>query len=294
MLTRRMFMALFGAVLMMTFTITPVAGGKPITEPPPGERPLTEEEQTASDARVAVADAYLEATTGDGSDLSTLSCIASTGTSDEAPASPDATTSSCTVPSAFLAVTARDQAKSHYCGPAVGQVIANYTWAMSSSANKYSQAKIAGWMQTDAKGYTNATELEYGLEVATKGAPRRPSGWNWVVTNLRDTDGDGTVADQLHGYVKSNVSFSKMPLAIPVKPHASGSKYRLSSWPKPVNSVGHWIAAYGWYGNWTNSDFPRIYYTDSSRDEGGSTGKFWDPTRHIASLVMEHTKRFVW
>jgi hypothetical protein len=45
---------------------------------------------------------------------------------------------------------------------------------------------------------------------------------------------------------------------------------------------------------WTEHGHARIYYTDSSKDEGGSTGKFWDPTRHIAAMIMEHTQRFVW
>ena len=85
-----------------------------------------------------------------------------------------------------------------------------------------------------------------------------------------------------------------MPLAFAVKPHDRNSRYHLSSWPKVVDSVGHWITGYGWYAFWTNSDTPRIYYTDSSKDEGGSTGKYWDPTRHIAALIMEHTQRFVW
>jgi hypothetical protein len=198
------------------------------------------------------------------------------------------------VPQGFLAVEARDQTLGHYCGPAVGQVIANYSWAMGVGKNKYTQAKIAGWMRTDVNGGTSAPLLEDGLEAATNGAPRRPAGWNWVVTDLRDVDADGTVADQLHSFVRANVSGAKMPLAIPVKPHDAASQFHLVSWPKPVVSVGHWIAAYGWVGLWTGNDTSRLYFTDSSRDEGGSTGKFWDPMRHIAALIMEHTKRFVW
>jgi hypothetical protein len=291
----RLTSALLGAVMLTAVATAPAAAKRPVPTPTaaPEERPLTAEEEAASAARVAMAEAYLLVEAESGAELSTLACVTPSSTSPEA-ASDDSTQSYCKVPSAALPVYPRDQRHAHYCGPAVGQVIANYAWKMSSSSNKYSQPRIAGWMQTDVRGYTNAPELEYGLERGTAGAPRRPSNWNWVVTPLRDTDGDGTVADQLHSYVKSNVSYSKMPLAIPVKPYAFGSKYRLSSWSQPVNSVGHWIAAYGWYANWTNSDTPRIYFTDSSKHEGGSTGKFWDPTRHIAALIMEHTRRFVW
>jgi hypothetical protein len=212
--------------------------------------------------------------------------------------SDDATTTAvingCQQPAYTLSVEARDQTRGHYCGPAVGQVIANWSWAMGAGKNKYSQATIAGWMGTDINGGTNAFSLERGLERGTAGSPRRPGNWNWVVANLWDSDRDGLVADQLHSYVQSNVSGSRMPLAIPVKPHARNSHYYLSSWPRVVDSVGHWIAAYGWYAYWSNTDVPHIAYTDSSRDEGGSTGKFWDPTRHISAMIMEHTRRIVW
>ena len=52
-------------------------------------------------------------------------------------------------------------------------------------------------MRTDANGLTSA-QTEDGLEPATAGAPRRPDGWNWVVTPPEDSDHDGTVGDQLH------------------------------------------------------------------------------------------------
>jgi hypothetical protein len=94
--------------------------------------------------------------------------------------------------------------------------------------------------------------------------------------------------------VRANVSGSKMPLAFSLKPHDPNSRYHLVSWPRPVVSVGHWISIYGWYSNYTGTDTARIYYTDSSRDEGGGTGKYWDPTRHVAAMIGEHTRVFVW
>lgn len=285
---RPLAVALLSALLLSAITIAPAAGARPSTPQPPDERPLTAEEQAASDGKVAAAEAYVAAAEAEGVDLVTLSCVSPTG------ASTDAITASCYVPSGYLSVQARDQTKGHYCGPAVGQVIANYSWAMRSGTNKYSQAKIAGWMLTDLNGMTNAPELRTGLEKATAASPRLPARWAWVVTNLSDTDRDGAVGDQLQTYVRSNISGSKMPLAIAVKPYDRNSRFHLSSWARPVSSPGHWIAAYGWYGNWTGTDFARIYYTDSSKDEGGSTGKFWDPTRHIAAMIMEHTRRFVW
>jgi hypothetical protein len=286
----RITLALLAALMLSTLTAGSAAARRPVPPAPEAERPLTPDELADSDAKVADAELYAAQVAADGSDLATLSCITPQGETTE-----DATIQSgCTTPSGALSVEARDQTKSYYCGPAVGQVIANYTWMMASGKNKYSQATIATWMQTDAKGYTNAPELRDGLTKATANAPRLPSGWKWVITYLSDTDNDGVVGDQLHDYVRWNVSGSKMPLAFAVKPHDRNSNYHLASWPKPVSSMGHWIAAYGWYATWMNNDTPRIYYTDSSKDEGGSTGKFWDPTRTLAALIMEHTRRFVW
>ena len=104
----------------------------------------------------------------------------------------------------------------------------------------------------------------------------------------------GRVGDQLHDFVRANVSGSRMALAIPVMPHERNGRFHLSSWPKPVNSLGHWITAYGWRGLYDGTNSARIYYTDSSQDEGGSTGRFWDPIRHVAGMIMDHTERFVW
>jgi hypothetical protein len=292
MFSKRLVPACIGVVLLTGVLAGPALAAKP-TKPPrapvPTERPLTPDEQAAADRKVAAAEAYLAGIELSGADLSPLSCPTPTI------AGPEATTAStCGVPQGYLTVEARDQVAGHYCGPATGQVIANYAWAMPAGANKYTQAKLAGWMQTDAKGLTNAPELEDGLELGTQGAPRRPANWDWVVMDLRDLDQDGTTGDELQGFVRSNISSSKMPLAIPVKPHDPASNYFLVSWPKAVKSPGHWIAAYGWYGNFSGTTFARIYYTDSSKDEGGSTGKFWDPTRDIAALIGEHTRRIVW
>ncbi len=166
---------------------------------------------------------------------------------------------------------------------------------MAAALDVFSQNQIANWMGTDLNGGTSSQALANGLEVATRGAPRRPAVWQWVVTPLLDNDRDGHVGDELHGFIRANVSGSRMPLAFSLKPHDRFAKYRLSSWPFPVNSPGHWIAGYGWVGNYSNNnELARTYYTDSSRDEGGSTGKFWDPTKHIAEMIRVHTGVFVW
>ena len=307
MFSRRIVLAMLGAMLILTAGVMPVSAAKP-TRPAPAterpatttERPLTRAEQAASDRKVAAAMAYLASPAAMTFGRVTLECATpdaaprndtTSKTNDLSAVAPQA---ACDVPSDFLGVSARDQTRGHYCGPAVGQVIANYTWAVALNANKYTQAKIAGWMQTDANGGTSAHTMEDGLELATARAPRRPAKWDWVVTSLKDLDGDGKFGDQLHTYVRANVSGSRMALAIPVLPHERNGRFHLSSWPNPVNSPGHWIAAYGWRGLYDGTNFARIYYTDSSEDEGGSTGRFWDPVRHIAGMIVDHTGRFVW
>jgi hypothetical protein len=37
-----------------------------------------------------------------------------------------------------------------------------------------------------------------------------------------------------------------------------------------------------------------MYYTDSSKDEGGGTGKYWTPTRWFTLMILEHTRLIVW
>ncbi len=313
MFSRRIAMAALIAMLTSALTVAPAAAAKPTkpTPPPVGERPLTPAEEAASARKIAAAEAYLASAQAQEEELVSLACFVPNATSvevtaggavtDEVDPSADTGASTdvtiqadCVTQQGILGVEARDQTNGIYCGPAVGQVIANYSWALASGWNKYTQGRIAGWMSTDIKGGTNAPDMAYGLDRATVGSPRRPAIWSWVVTYLRDTDGDGAFGDQLHDYVRANVSGSKMPLAIPVKPYDPNSANHLSSWAKPVASPGHWIAPYGWVGLWSGTDYARLYYTDSSRDEGGSTGKFWDPMRRIAALIMEHTQRLVW
>ncbi len=299
MLSRRTIIAMLTAVILASIAAGPAAAAKPTKPepiPPAGEPPLTQAQQAASDRKVAAALAYAAEQDRAGIGLASVACSTPSGSTAQAAATGDggATPTACYVPQAYLPVYARDQTKSYYCGPAVGQVIANYSWAVASSANKYTQTRIAEWMRTDINGYTNADELIYGLERGTAGSPRRPATWAWVITHLRDENRNGATGDELQAYVRANVSGSKMPLAVPVKPHSPYSRYNLASWPNPVNSPGHWIALYGWYSAWTGTDFARVYFTDSSRDEGGSTGKYWNSTRSMAALIGEHTQRLVW
>ena len=196
MFSRRIAMALMSAIWILAAAAGPVAAAKP-TRGVAGEQPLTAEEQAASARKVAAAEHYLATSEARALGRVGLACVTPEGVVPTRAA--EANAGGCGgVPSDFLAVAPRDQIRGTYCGPAVGQVIANYTWAMAANANKYTQTQIAGWMQTDRYGGTSAHTLEDGLELGTAGAPRRPAGWDWVVTNLTDSDRDGTFGDQLH------------------------------------------------------------------------------------------------
>jgi hypothetical protein len=286
--SRRILLATACAMLIVTATVSPAAAGRPTRPAPTAERPLSPEERAAADRKLAIAQAYLSSEEARAAGRATLACVSPTG------AGTKATTNACYVPADYLPVSARDQVKAFYCGPAVGQVIANYAWAVAAGANRYTQAVIAGWMGTDRLGSTNAYALRDGLNIATDGSPRRPSDFVWVVTELKDSDRDGTFGDQLHDAVRANVSGANMPLAMSVKPHDVNGRFHLSSWPRPVNSIGHWISAFGWYGLYDGTNFSQLHYTDSSGDEGGGTGKYFDPMRHIAGMIMDHHGRFVW
>jgi len=302
--SRRFFLASLTALLALAATSAPALAKKP--DPAGAEDRLpTAQERAASDRKAAAAERYVASTEASGDDLVSLACAVPTSTGSGEPAataeaaSPGAenvTPLACFVPQGFLAVEARDQINGWYCGPAVGQVIANYSWAMPAGANRYVQRDLAFWMSTDLNGGTGSWNMERGLETATWGSPRRPADWDWIVTRLEDTDRDGWVGDQLDAYVRSNISHSRMPLAISVKPHApdSPSGAHLSSWLQPVWSVGHWVSIYGWMFVHDGTDLARMYFTDSSRDEGGGTGKYWTPTRWFTLMILEHTRLIVW
>jgi hypothetical protein len=280
--------------------IAPVRGATPAPAPASTEsmkvmeRPLTAAEEKLSRQKVAAAERFAAQLQMTGFGLAPLACVP-TVTPTAGPthtALTPAPTATCAPPSGFLPVEARQQTKNHYCGPAVGQEISNYAWVMASGKNKYTQAVIAGWMRTDVNGQTGAPDLAAGLNRATGGSPRHKAGFTWGITNLTDTDSNGTTADELQTYLMSAISSVKMPVAIAVKPHDPASDIHLASWPKPVPSSGHWIAAYGWMG--AGGASARTYYVDSSKAQGGGTGAYWNLTSTIANLIDAHTKRIVW
>ncbi len=131
--TRRIAMAALCGAVMSALTIAPVAAAGP--KAPADDVPLTAEQRAASDRKVAAANAYLAGIAASGVDLVSLQCVTPTSVAD------GPGTRACTVPQAYLPVEARDQVNGIYCGPAVGQVIANYSWAVAPGGNKFTQTE---------------------------------------------------------------------------------------------------------------------------------------------------------
>ena len=96
--------------------------------------------------------------------------------------------------------------KSHYCGPAVGQVIANYAWADGGRREQVHADDDRAWMKTDVNGLTNAPELAAGLRPATPADPARRRSGRGRVTDLRDRDGSGSTVDELQDFLVTAIS----------------------------------------------------------------------------------------
>ena len=145
MLSRRTLAAMLTATFLLTLLATPASAAKPTKPPTGGERPLTTQEAAAAQRKVAGAEAYEASIKAAGTDLVSLSCLTPESQTESV------TTLACAPPQGFLGMEARDQVFGHYCGPAVGQVIANYSWAMAAGRNVFSQQQLAGWMQRSSQ-----------------------------------------------------------------------------------------------------------------------------------------------
>ena len=227
MFSRRIRMAVLSAMLLSALTAAPAAAAKPIRPPPRHRPPRSASHRSPPSSwprrtarsrppRPTWRPSRPAAATSSGSD-----CVVPTGTDGRRPRRDRRS------PRPRPAPSRRDSSPSRP-GTRSGATTAARPSARSSrttrgpwgpGGNKFTQGQLAGWMGTDANGGTSSQALANGLEVATRGAPRRPAVWTWVVTPLLDNDRDGHVGDELHGFIRANVSGSRMPLAFSLKPH---------------------------------------------------------------------------
>ena len=198
------------------------------------------------------------------------------------------------LPSARILPTfPRQQTTDYNCGPAVAQVIINYTRDVSSTGlggarqatNWATQSIIERWMGTTIYG-TGAPGIRSGLN--HPGGVRKPfAAWSYDVERT-----GGPKA--FHDKVVTDIAIYGMPLAMAVNPHmARVGVYHLASWPDERPRARHWIAIRGYEGLW-GSAYPIVHYSDSSGGYGGGTGNYWD-----LSLVLHDTNdrnrgRIVW
>jgi hypothetical protein len=305
----RRFLPMVLAVLTAITLASPAMAGKPtggtrnIGGGPPDDEPwipLSAEEQQGLDLRLAQADAVTVATK---KAMTSLSIEGSFCPTASLVAGMDAVTSTtCSTPSYTLATNARRQTKDYYCGPATAQVIINHSRGIYSTnidgenatTNYMKQTAIAQrltWTNpatarvedTDDIGQTNAYMLANGLNALAK----RPSGFTYYVVQT----GTGS---QWHSKVITETQQWHMAFGTAIK--MTSSSPRLSSWP-PLSAgvtVRHWIPIRGYRGLWDGSYTPRVYYNDSSDQQGGGTGSYSDPSLTVYNLNAWHTARLVW
>jgi hypothetical protein len=174
-----------------------------------------------------------------------------------------------------LATRARQQNNYYFCGPASGQVVINWTRAITSTNNNGEdgttnwrrQSKIATWMNTTTAG-TGGANLAVGLN--NSNGVLKPTA-DWVYTYAEN----GTMQAFFNKIVTDIDGFG-MPLVLATAPHmANAGVDYLESWPREYPGAHHWIVVRGYDGLWGDARI-LIKYQDSSAGFGGATGSFDD------------------
>jgi len=303
----RLVFALAVATLGVSAAAGPALGAKPTTPhvigggPAPDQPwiPPTPAEQPLIDRKLAMASQVEASSAVSGSRvLPRSTCAGPAGT-----AATSSTAGCVYVPSSFaLSTYARRQNNNYYCGPAAAQVIINRSRGFYSSnidgeataSNYRRQSYIASrllwyngaqgrWENTDTIGSTNAYMLRNGLnELAAL-----PSGFAYAVVQT----GTGSA---WHSKVITDTYQWKMAFGTSVK--MTSTSARLSSW-RPI-SVGivvlHWITIRGYSGFWDGTSGPKVYFNDSSANQGGGTGSYSDASLKVYQLNAWNAGILVW
>jgi hypothetical protein len=189
---------------------------------------------------------------------------------------------------ALLGTWARQQAKWYYCGPATVQVASDYAW-WTPGSDKYSQQYISDkWTATDATQQTYVYKLTNGLNGAV--GAMLPTGFKYAYLQ----PGSGS---EWHALLRTDIAGFYMPQVVGTNPKAAGKPYWLTSWAKtstPAGAYGHYIVLNGYDGVWDATSGPSIYYDDSSKGYGGSTGQFSDPATHVWAVITYGNKYVIW
>jgi hypothetical protein len=190
---------------------------------------------------------------------------------------------------------ARRQENDHYCGPASGQEIINWSrdyfydnlGGENTTTNYRTQQQIAGYMGT-TDGGTNGGPIARALngtglnDETPADAVKKPSpDWEGYAYQA---PADGA---EFHSWIVTDIADWSMPLTPDVIAHKVGETYYyLPSWPNEQAGSLHWIVIRGYDGFWDGTDTPQVYYVDSS----GQTG----PGRyHTGAQIMWKVTKFL-
>jgi hypothetical protein len=264
----------------------PIPGAGTGGEPAGSEAilPLSAEQQASRDQKEQlIANTALR---GDGSQLAASSCPTPTGSTDGASSSEQvsAQTAGCYQPYRFvLAVYPRQQQRGDYCGPAVAQIVSNFSWGLTGSANKYSQATIASWAGTSAvdctgDGIADAGSCLGNLIWAMNQATRRPSGFAYMQKH-RPT------FTAWHNTIISGVFDWRLPLAAGVRPWTLNNQYRLISWTKQSHG-GHYIELHGYEGYATSASRYVFYSDTAGAAASGTAAGNWQQSSNVVYITM--------
>lgn len=267
------------SLLASTMSSAPLAAKRPGADtggPPPGEGgpALTEEQIASQQLKESLIAGVAAATSEDGA--TTQYCPTAVGTQSYCGTSPPWRV--------VLAVHARQQERCDWCGPAVAQIMSNYTHR--TSGNVYRQADIARWMGTSAVDCTGdgradpGTCLGYFIHTLNAITVKPP---NWAYTwKYRPT------FTNWHNTIISGVNTWRMPLATTLRPWSLDNKYRLVSWPYRSNG-GHYIELHGYSGYATSSN-PTVFYSDTAGWCGsGTTAGNWEQSSWVVHrLMLDH------
>ncbi|HEX2221775.1 MAG TPA: hypothetical protein VHK06_04555 [Candidatus Limnocylindria bacterium] len=250
--------------------------------------PLSREQKESRRVKEEIIARVGQRTATGGTTTNSCPTPTSVSTSVTSSTEPAVTTNACYTPSKWVLgnINPRQQEKWYWCGPAVGQVMSNYTWGMGASANKYSQSQIASWMRTEINGQTFLGDFIYGVNRAT----RRPSNFVYMQKHAPSFS-------NWHNTIIAGVYSWRLPLAAGVNPHAIGSSVWIISWPQEKNAA-HYIELHGYEGYASTANGSRwVYYSDTAGPyaaAGMRAGNFKDISYDVYRTMMMNTGDMVY
>lgn len=189
----------------------------------------------------------------------------------------------CEPRSKALTVYPRQQAKGIYCGPAVVQIVSNYSWGKTGSQNAYSQQTISdNWTHTDANQQTYLGDEITGMNLASV----KPVGFVYAQKhNPTYSNWHATIIEDVHGW--------RMPLAAGVIPWKTGGTYHLVSWNK-VSNTGHYIELHG-YSGYISDPTKSVYFSDTAGTYADSVaGNYYQNSYAVYQTMMYNNGNMIW